>query len=187
MSSEEGRRFNGSLFLRTSLAVLVLGGLVALCIWVTVAKPFQNPDAKASPTASADPLVVGEDDTPPVYKDISGANQPTEEQVWAFETAYMTVDPAKQLPLLEKVATAQYISEEYSAVSIDVDGLVVQVNRNTSSFSIEKDSENTHCFITSNLNLNSTRNGEPVLAYSVQHTSLWVNTPEGWKVASEVR
>ena len=188
MSSEgEGSSFNGGLLFKTFLAVVGIGGLVAICIWATVQKPTSATDVDASPTASSTPVVIGEDDTPPVYEDISEASQPTEEEVWAFETAYVTADPAEQLPLLEKVATPQYISEEYSSVSIDVDKLVVEIDRRTSSFSVQKDSENTHCFITSNLNLESSRDGEPVLTYSIQHTTVWVNTLDGWKVASEVR
>jgi len=186
-SGGEGRSFNGGLLFKTFLAVVGIGGLVAACIWVTVQKPTLSTDADSSPTASSTPTVIGEDDTPPVYEDISPANQPTDEEVWAFETAYVTADPAEQLPLLEKVATPQYISDEYSAVSIDVDKLVVEVDRLTSSFSVQKDPDNTHCFITSNLNLNSFRNGELVLSYPIQHTTVWVNTLEGWKVASEVR
>jgi hypothetical protein len=190
MSNNGGaERVNLGLLLKVSLAVLGIGALLALCIWVTVQKPSSPADVTVSTSTdpSAAPTIIGEDDTPPMYKEISEAEQPTDEQIWEFETAYVTADPAEQLPLLEKVATPQYISSEYSSESIETNGLVVEVDRLTSVFSIEKDRDKTHCFVTSHLNLNSFRNNEPVLSYQIKHTTLWVNTLEGWKVASEVR
>lgn len=187
MSSEqEDGHFNGARLLRICLIVVGIGGLVALCIWVTVQRPSQFPEAEASPTPSPT-SIIGEDDTLETIEGLSDSKQPTDAEIWAFETAYVTADPAKQLELLQKIATPQYISNEYSATSIDVDELEVKVDRPTSSFAVERDSQNTHCFITSFLNLNSFRRGEHVLSYSIQHTTIWVNTKDGWKVASEMR
>jgi len=186
-SKEDGWQLNRARLLKRCLAVAFAGGLVALCIWVTVQKPSLSTGAETSSTPSPVPTVAGEEDALEKPKNISKLPQPTDDEIWAFETAYVTADPTEQRKLLEKVATPQYISNEYSTTSINVDGLEVKVDRTTSSFSIQRDSENTHCFITSTLNLNSFRNKELVLTYSIQHTTIWVNTRDGWRVATEVR
>jgi hypothetical protein len=167
--------------------IMVVVGLAALCVLVTLLMASSNKDNSAPPPATPSPSSTGHDDTRAVNEEISDTDQPSADEIWDFETAYSTADPADQLALLEKVALPQYIDAEYTAVTIDVNNLVVRVDRKTSSFSIQKDIENAYCYVTSKVNLNSFRDDQHVLAYSIQHTTMWVNTKDGWKVASEVR
>ena len=168
---------------------MVIGvvGLAAICVWVTINNSSPQKDVSSPPSATSSPSRPGHDETRDVNEDISDTDQPSADEIWEFETAYSTADPGEQLKLLKKVALPQYIDTEYSAVTVDVNELVVQVDRKTSSFSVQKDIENAYCYVTSKVNLNSFRNDEHVLAYSIEHTTMWVNTKSGWKVASEVR
>lgn len=181
----EERRFDRALLFKICLMTVVLGGLLALFVWVSVQKPSQPSFIETSSTPTR--TVVEDDNVLEKVEGASEATRPKDDQIWDFETAYVTPDPVKQLELLEKIATPQYIANEYSANSIDVDKLVVRVDRRTSSFSIVKGSQNTYCLITSKLNLTSFRDEKLVLSYSIQHTTMWINTHDGWKVASEMR
>lgn len=189
MTDGEGgeNRFGGSL-LKICIVVVILLALVALCIYVSIPKSSPQTGTHPSPTSTSSTNSAHQEDSTTKDTTTSAQTQPSSKDILDFESAFNTTDPTERLELLKKVATAQYIEKEYSATSIDVSKLVVQVNRTTSTFSVEKDPQGAFCEVTTHVSLESFRNGKQVASYSApQHTTVWVNTKTGWKVASEER
>jgi hypothetical protein len=192
MSSEGGgKRFDGS-FLKICLWVLAIGALVALCVYVTILKSSSQAHVNSSPTTSATSTQSDQEKDPEESFSLNRGNsskaQPSKDEIWDFETAYNTTDPVEQLKLLKKIATAQYIDKEYSATTIDFHKLVVKIDRTTSTFSVQTDLQNSYCEVTTNASLKSFRNGKFVASYPApKHVTVWINTKDGWKVASEKR
>ncbi len=192
MSNQRGEGRFGGFPLKICLVVIAVAALIGACVYVSI--PKSSPQAPVGstetsrPAASSTPSSTLKEDTPTKNSDQSSKAQPSKDEVWDFETAYNTTDPTLQLALLKKVATAQYIDREYSATSIDYNNLVVRVNRSLSTYSIVKDPQETYCEVITTASLESFRNGKHVASYNApQHTTLWINTSEGWKVAFEKR
>ena len=194
MSGERGGSRFGGFSLKICLGIVLAAMLVGACIYVSIPKSSaQVPvgsTATAAPTASprSTPGTSLKEDTPTHNSQVSSEVQPSQDEIWDFETAYNTTDPKLQLSLLQKVATQQYIEKEYAPTTIDYKGLVVKVNRSSSTYAVVKDSQGAYCEVTTTAALESYRNGKRVASYTAPpHTTLWLNTQQGWKVASEKR
>ena len=188
MSSEGGGNRFGGFPLKLCLMVLGISALVALCVYVSIQKSLPGMSTSSSPVASPTKSSQYQEDVPSKDEDLSSQAKPSVNEIWDFESAYNTVDPTEQLKLLQKVATTAYIDSEYSATSIDVNKLIIRVNRKMGSFSVEKGPQNAYCVVTTIASLESSRDGKLVASYSApSHTTVWINTKAGWRVASEVR
>lgn len=168
----------------------IIAGIFALILIMIIftsigkqgtALPVSTP-ASTNPVATAAPEGVIEEDTLAI-SDNSQIPSPTVDQIWVFETAYNTPNALLRSELLTSVATAQYI-EANRDESVSVFSISVEVNRDESV--IEEVAVNElgiACVVVTNTVINVSEGGATQKVALPKHTSYWINTPEGWKVA----
>lgn len=173
--------------------IVVTVVLIVFAVWVSFPKDKNTHSATSQstdrPTISAPVQTTPPDDQQEDYgglnRDISKLEQPKEAQAWLFLLAVNTPEDNERLALMKKVATQQFIVNDYVKNMNNVHGLVATINRNVSTFTFECDSLSGSCVMTANYSVVMTRDGKTVNTIGpLQSKSLWINFKDGWRVAS---
>ncbi len=179
--------------------ILLVAALILVLVFVVLPLVNGNVEAEgasptvATPSASAAPTSATEMDEhilelseneDPIDPDLSGEPRPSDELIWQFEQAFYTPDPLEKESLLALVATPQYIEAYRDDEPDRTDGATVEVVPNEVIVTVSKDLLT--CVVETTANLRLSRNGEVYLEYlAPTHSTFWINTPEGWRVAQE--
>lgn len=117
---------------------------------------------------------------------ISTEPRPITADVWRFEEAYNGLNPVSKTSQLQPYVTSQYLQANQSDDTDRSAGLNVLVDSNTSTVSFTCSSDALSCYVVTHVTLTSYRSGTAVRTYSVPaHATIWINTPDGWRVAQE--
>lgn len=138
--------------------------------------------AAAVSSAAAEP----DEDKPDPVASHGPDKAPSTALVIRFEQAYNTPDPTKRRALLAPLATPQYLADFSVSDKDKTDGLTVTVNPDDSTVTKSCDTDSVSCYVVTQVALTSTRAGKKVNSFLVPlHATEWLNTPDGWRVASE--
>ncbi len=146
-----------------------------------------NPDPTTTTKPSEVMDDVEEEDLPEVYNPVvSDIPQPTNEQILAYEQAYFTPDPVQRETLMKPLATDQYLTEELSREPAKYEGIEVRVVPvETEIQSVTVGDTRFTAYVVTQVFLETVRDGKVVNQFSgPRHSSVWVNTEDGWRVAT---
>lgn len=150
----------------------------------TPTPPTTLPAEPADALDNHDEEIIPEVTSPVVSDEL----YPSEEQIWAYEQAYFTVDPARREELIRPLATEQYLADDLSREPTRFEGIEVNVVIEESRLVDRSVSSNQFtCTVVTSVFLETVRDGETVNRFQgPQHMSAWVNTVDGWRVVTNL-
>ena len=183
------------------LAILIVVGVVVRSSMhqqtetgsgTTSSAPGPRPTASSSSPPSVQPTTTGELDdsgetSPPSPPIVSDHPKPSDQQIWEYEQAYVTPDSQQREVLMKRIATDQYLAQDLNHAPAQYKGIDVKVDSKKSVVvSMTVSDTRFTCYVVTRVFLETSRDGKVVNRFEgPQHASVWINTPDGWRVVQD--